>query len=216
MGDAYEKMDRMYKYQKYIYDFTRKYYLLGRDDLIEKMPIEKGQNVLEIGCGTGRNLEILAKKYPQCSFYGLDASAEMLVTADKKFEKFGLTNARVETALADDFNHQTTFGLDEPFDIIFFSYSISMIPTWQESFRNALENTKREMPVFIVDFFDQRDLPQAFSTVLKAWLRQFHVKYPKELIPFLDGLEEEGLGQHRVEPIFKSYAFISEFTRSAA
>lgn len=30
-------MDRMYRYQRYIYDFTRKYYLFGRDTLIRDL-----------------------------------------------------------------------------------------------------------------------------------------------------------------------------------
>ena len=29
--DQAEQMDRMYRYQRHIYDLTRKYYLLGRD-----------------------------------------------------------------------------------------------------------------------------------------------------------------------------------------
>ncbi len=79
-----EKMDRIYKLQRHFYDLTRKFYLLGRDRLIEMMALKPGMNVLEIGCGTARNLIALAKKHPQIQFYGLDASREMLETAQKK------------------------------------------------------------------------------------------------------------------------------------
>ena len=48
------------------------------------MKISEGENVLEIGCGTGRNLAILARKFPDAKFFGLDASAAMLETAEKK------------------------------------------------------------------------------------------------------------------------------------
>ena len=92
MTTAFEKMDKMYRYQRYIYDLTRKYYLLGRDSLINEMKISEGDNVLEIGCGTGRNLAILARKYPQTNFYGLDASAAMLETAQNKINQ--KTNSR--------------------------------------------------------------------------------------------------------------------------
>ena len=33
MTTAFEKMDKMYRHQRYFYDLTRKYYLLGRDRL---------------------------------------------------------------------------------------------------------------------------------------------------------------------------------------
>ena len=39
MTTAFEKMDKMYRHQRYFYDLTRKYYLLGRDRLINEMKI---------------------------------------------------------------------------------------------------------------------------------------------------------------------------------
>ena len=136
---AFEKMDKMYRHQRYFYDLTRKYYLLGRDKLIEKMNVADSENILEIGCGTGRNLVILADKFPKANFYGLDASAAMLETATAKIKSKNIT---LKNALADDFNYKKTFDLEKPFDTIYFSYSISMIPTWQESIQNALANLK--------------------------------------------------------------------------
>lgn len=213
MPTAFEKMDKMYRYQRYFYDFTRKYYLLGRDKLISEMDVKSGENILEIGCGTGRNLAILAKKYPNTNLYGLDASAEMLETAQKKIDKKKLENVHLEVALADDFSFDKTFNLEKPFDTIFFSYSISMIPTWQESIANALENLKNGRPLYIVDFYDQRNLPVGFQKILQGWLKQFHVKYPRELIPHLEKLESEGLGKHSVKSIYKSYSFIAKFVK---
>ena len=49
-------MDRMYRQQRHVYDVTRRYYLLGRDQLIRRLAPARGRHVLEIGCGTGRNL----------------------------------------------------------------------------------------------------------------------------------------------------------------
>ncbi|MHC2296968.1 ubiquinone/menaquinone biosynthesis C-methylase UbiE [Rhizobium mongolense] len=47
-------MDGMYRYQRHIYDLTRKYYLLGRDRTIRNLDIAEGGTLLEVGCGTGR------------------------------------------------------------------------------------------------------------------------------------------------------------------
>lgn len=216
MNTAFEKMDKMYRHQRYFYDLTRKYYLLGRDRLLKEMKISDGETVLEIGCGTGRNLAILAKKHPRSNFFGLDASAEMLKTAEKKINAKNLSNIFLKTALADDFSFDKTFDLEKPFDAIFFSFSISMIPTWRESIKNALENLKPGKTLYIVDFFDQKNLPVWFRKILQSWLKQFQVKYPKELIPFLSDLENEGRGKLSFKPIFKSYSFITEFEKAEA
>jgi len=214
MTNAFEKMDKMYRRQRYFYDLTRKYYLLGRDKLIEKMNAADGENVLEVGCGTGRNLIILARKFPSSRFYGLDASAEMLKTAEAKIDAKNLKNIRLKTALADDFDHRKTFGLENPFDAIYFSYSVSIIPTWKESIENALANLKSGGSIYIVDFYDQKDLPAWFRQILKSWLNQFHVKYPNELLPHLENLEMQNLGKLSVNSIYKSYAFIAEFQKT--
>ena len=55
-----ELMDRIYRRQRHLYDFTRKYYLLGRDRLIHRLSPPAGSRVLEIGCGTARNLVVAA------------------------------------------------------------------------------------------------------------------------------------------------------------
>lgn len=211
---AFEKMDRMYRHQRYFYDLTRKYYLLGRDRLLKEMEISDGENVLEVGCGTGRNLAILAKKYPRTNFFGLDASTEMLKTAERKINSKYFSNVILKPALADIFSHLDTFDLHDPFDAIFFSYSISMIPTWKESIENALGNLKSGRSVYIVDFYDQKDLPVWFRKVLQGWLRKFHVKYPDKLIPFLKELERKNFGKLQVKSVFKSYSFIAEFRKS--
>ena len=203
----------MYRHQRYFYDVTRKYYLLGRDRLIKEMEIAEGENVLEIGCGTGRNLVILARKHPETSFFGLDASAAMLETARKKIKKENLFNVSLKNALADDFDYRETFELENPFDTIYFSYSISMIPVWKESIANALENLKSGKSLYIVDFYDQRNLPPWFQKILQNWLKQFHVKYPQDLIPHLKKLERQGLGNLSVKSVYRSYAFIAEFIK---
>jgi len=67
-------MDGIYRYQRYIYDATRKYYLLGRDLLLDELRPPMGGTVLEIGCGTGRNLILAARRYPSARLYGFDIS----------------------------------------------------------------------------------------------------------------------------------------------
>jgi len=63
-ASAAAHMDAIYRYQRYIYDASRKYYLLGRDRLIGELAPPPGGSVLEIACGTGRNLVKAARRYP--------------------------------------------------------------------------------------------------------------------------------------------------------
>jgi S-adenosylmethionine-diacylgycerolhomoserine-N-methlytransferase len=214
MKDAVEKMDRMYRYQRHFYDLTRKFYLLGRDRLIEEMDVQAGENVLEVGCGTGRNLILLAQKYPAANFYGLDASNEMLKTAQTKIDAKGLTkNITLRQELAEDLDYHKTFGLDEPLDTIFFSYSITMIPTWREAIAAGLDNLKPGRSMYIVDFWDQRDLPRWFQKLLQTWLKQFHVQFWNELMPHLEELEKQEKGSFQVTPIARRYAFLANFQK---
>ena len=75
-GAAAAHMDRIYRHQRFIYDLTRKYYLLGRDRMIAGLAVPDGASVLEVGCGTGRNLIEAARRYPHARFHGFDISAQ--------------------------------------------------------------------------------------------------------------------------------------------
>ena len=83
-------MDAMYRYQRHIYDLTRKFYLFGRDQLLRQLPAPAGAKILEMGCGTGRNLVNLARRAAGAEIYGVDISREMLATAEAKLARAGL------------------------------------------------------------------------------------------------------------------------------
>jgi S-adenosylmethionine-diacylgycerolhomoserine-N-methlytransferase len=209
----FDAMDSMYRIQRYFYDITRKYYLLGRDRLLDEMNVRPGESVLEAGCGTARNLILLGRRQPDAKLFGLDASSAMLETARSKVNSAGVKNIELKTALADDFNFRETFGFAEPFDKIFFSYSISMIPPWRESIDNALANLKQGGELFIVDFYDQADLPAPFRKFLKWWLSKFHVRFWPELMPHLRSLEEKGAVSLSIDPLFRRYSFIARMKK---
>jgi S-adenosylmethionine-diacylgycerolhomoserine-N-methlytransferase len=213
MSTAFENMDRMYRLQRYFYDLTRKYYLLGRDRLLSEMNVRPGETVLEVGCGTARNLIILAKRHPETRFFGLDASAAMLETANWNIEGKRIENVALATALADTFYYRDTFDLSDRLDKIFFSYSISMIPPWRESIDNALANLKPGGELFIVDFYDQKDLPRTFRLMLQNWLKAFHVQFWNDLFPHLNTLATKGLVRLEVTPLYKRYAFIAKLQK---
>jgi S-adenosylmethionine-diacylgycerolhomoserine-N-methlytransferase len=209
-----DEMDRMYRLQRYIYDLTRKYYLLGRDRLLREMDLAPGARVLEIGCGTARNLIRLAQQRPDVECYGLDASHEMLDTAAGKVRRARLeSRITLRHCLAEELDHAKTFGLDGPFDAAFFSYSLSMIPTWPQAIDAALANIKPQAAFYVVDFWDQGEWPGWFRRLLKGWLNLFHVHFRPELLEHLRELDARGVGKLTLAPVAGRYAYLATFRK---
>lgn len=201
-------MDRIYRWQRGIYDLTRKYFLLGRDRLLARMDPPEGAAVLEVGCGTARNLIHLARRRPDLDLYGLDASSEMLRTAGTKLARAGL-DVPLRVCLAEQLDHRATFGRDTPFDAILFSYALSMIPSWRDALEAALANLAPGGSVYIVDFCDQADLPAWFRRILVTWLGWFHVRHEPALLAYLHELDAAGRVMLRLEPLYGRYAYLA-------
>ena len=89
-----------------------------------------------------------------------------------------------------------------------------MIPLWREAIESALTNLRPGGKMYIVDFYDQRDLPAWFRYLLKGWLRKFHVQFWGELIPFLFSLDQRGYGSLELRSVARRYAFIAEFQKT--
>ena len=198
-------MDRIYRRQRYVYDFTRKYYLFGRDRLIDQLALKPGARVIEVGCGTARNLIRIAHKYPGVRIYGLDASSEMLTTAEQSLAQEGLTGqVKLIQAYAEALS-PGLFGETEPFDSVIFSYSLSMIPDWKQALRAAVSALAPDGMLHIVDFGDLKGLGRPIELLLRAWLRLFHVAPREELLKTL----EKGLGARRgLDLLPGRYAFV--------
>ncbi len=209
-------MDSVYRVQRHIYDLTRRYYLLGRDMTLERMELEEGDRVLEIGCGTARNLIRVASGRPLIELFGIDASIEMLKTAHRNVIRAGVQQ-RVHLAhcLAEELSPANLFGIEEPFDTVFFSYSLSMIPGWRAAVDRGLLHLKAGRSLWVVDFWDQRGLPAWFAAALKWWLSLFHVHHRPDLLAYFQELENCGSVKLSIEPICRGYAYLARLTKIA-
>ena len=205
-AEAALRMDRMYRHQRYIYDATRKFYLLGRDRMIRDLNPAADDRVLELGCGTGRNLILAARRFPRAAFYGIDISEEMLAVAKTNIERAGLSS-RIHLAKADATQFDAVWLLGTgAFERVFISYSISMIPRWREVLRNATELLSARGELHVVDFGDQRGLPQWFAATLLHWLALFHVTPRADLELQMTAIADyEAAELHFARP-FRGYA----------
>lgn len=173
-------MDSVYKGQRHIYDATRKYYLFGRDTLIEGLDARPGMQVLEVACGTGRNLAKIGKAWPEVELYGLDISAEMLKNAAKALDD----KAHLGEGDACAFEPDAVFGESAPqggFDRIAISYALSMIPDWQGALAHAAQQIAPGGELHLVDFGDLAGMPGPLAGMLHRWLARFHVQTRADL-----------------------------------
>ncbi|RWG85524.1 class I SAM-dependent methyltransferase [Mesorhizobium sp.] len=201
-------MDGVYRWQRHIYDLTRKYYLLGRDRLIAGLDVPQGGTVLELGCGTGRNIVLAARRHPNARLFGLDISAEMLETANAAIAREGLA-ARVSLARGDatDFDAKELFGV-ERFDRIFVSYSLSMIPGWEKTVSAALASLAPGGSLHVVDFGQLERLPRWFQALLRGWLRKFHVEPRASLRNILESESERTGATFHFRTLYRGYAWL--------
>ncbi|MCM2294194.1 class I SAM-dependent methyltransferase [Allorhizobium sp. BGMRC 0089] len=198
------KMDQVYRYQRHIYDLTRKYYLLGRDRAIAGLNVPEGGSLLEVACGTGRNLVAAARHYPASELHGFDISSEMLTQARRNFRVLShppsLRVADATTFRAED------FGLDG-FDRVLISYALSMIPDWEKAIEASLAALKSGGELHIVDFGHQARLPETFRRLLHVWLARFHVTPRETLQDILQEQADKAGARLRFTSLYRDYAW---------
>ena len=168
-------LERYYRRHAALYDLTRWSFLRGREALVRwAAEHSTPSRILEVGCGTGKNLAHLGRLFPQARLWGLDLSADMLAKADKKLrnlaERFTLIQAPYDRPVG-----------EEPFfDLVVFSYSLSMFnPGWEEALAAAGRDLAPGGVLAAVDFHDSN------SPLLKHWLALHHVRADGHLLPGL-------------------------------
>ena len=210
-----EAMDRTYRFQRHIYDVSRRYYLLGRDRLLDRLAPPPGGSILEIGCGTGRNLIGAARRYPDAKLFGIDISQEMLKTALNTMTGMKL-DRRVTLACADAMSFDPLLSLGQKqFDRIYFSYTLSMVPEWQIALRHAFSLLLPGGELHIVDFGQCEALPLGFRGTLFRWLDIFHVTPRANLRSKLNRLASENGASSHFEAPYRGYTWLAMIKRKA-
>jgi S-adenosylmethionine-diacylgycerolhomoserine-N-methlytransferase len=181
-ADIRARMERMYRPQKLIYDLTRRHYLIGRDRLVAGIAPPQNGAVLDLGCGTGRNLAILARRRPDLRLCGLDAADAMLEVARGALARAG-ANARA-TLLAGDAERadlRASFARPAGFDAVLCSYSLSIMDRPGAALERALAALAPAGTLHLVDFGPMAGLPGPLRTALRGWLARFGVAHRPEL-----------------------------------
>jgi SAM-dependent methyltransferase len=80
--------------------------------------LRSGISVLDIGCGTGHAINLMAREYPASSFTGFEIAEDALDAGHSEASEMGLANVRFETCDVSRLPSEPKFGLITAFDAI--------------------------------------------------------------------------------------------------
>lgn len=145
-GSHAERLQAFYAPQAAHYDAFREGLLHGRTELIDWMDLTQGARVVELGGGTGRSLDLLGPRLRSLtSFELVDLCPALLAQARGRARD--LPNVRIIEADA------LTYRPAQPADLVFFSYSLTMIPDWRGALDNALSMLRPGGTLGVADFY---------------------------------------------------------------
>jgi len=162
-------LNRYYGVSRFIYDATRRYYLLGRDVVLRDLAADAAwETLVEVGPGTGRNLVRLHRARPEARLGGLEASDAMLGHARVKCPW-----ARILHGFAEDAPLTEVLGARP--DRVLFSYCLSMVGDRAAAIANARRALSAHGEVVVIDFADFAGLPHRAARAFRTYLGTFHV-----------------------------------------
>src|SRR4030042_2493331 len=105
-----------------------------RQAAVDLLQLKKGDRVVEIGCGTGRNFALLESTIgPDGSIIAVDVSEKMLAQAGKRAAQNGWVN--IELVLSD----AATYELPERVDGVLSTFSLVIIPKFDQIIEKAYQ-----------------------------------------------------------------------------
>ncbi|MDA7885172.1 class I SAM-dependent methyltransferase [bacterium] len=189
-GDNHaERMESFYGGQATAYDDFRKRLLKGREELWAAIPRPTDGIWVDMGGGTGANIENLADDIESFKkVYVVDLSESLLNVATDRFAARGWKNAEAIAADATKFRPP-----EGQADVVTFSYSLTMIPDWFSAIENALSMLKPGGHIGVVDFYVGRKHPPAelqkqrwlARSLWQPWFATDNVFPSPDHLPFL-------------------------------
>jgi SAM-dependent methyltransferase len=80
--------------------------------------LERGIDVLEVGCGSGHAINVMARAFPASWFIGYDLLPDQIAAATAEAQAWGLQNARFEVKDVSALPHKDHFDLITAFDTV--------------------------------------------------------------------------------------------------
>lgn len=164
-----ERLEDYYRTQADTYDAFRQHLLHGRPALLKVLPIPTGARMVEMGAGTGWNVEALGPQRSRCqSILLVDLCESLLRVAEARVRRCGWDNVEVVRADATTFSPQG--GL---VDVVLFSYALTMIPNWFQAIDQAWNMLRPGGVIGATDFYISRAHPEPGLRQHAWWQRLF-------------------------------------------
>lgn len=149
-----DRLESFYGAQAEGYDGFRKRLLKGREELISSLPLTPGGTWVDLGGGTGANLEFAGERLNELQVVQVvDLSPSLLSVCRDRIGSRGWKNVE---AVQFDATQYAPKGL---VDVVTFSYSLTMIPDWYAAIENAWKMLKPGGTLGVVDFYVSRKYP---------------------------------------------------------
>jgi len=154
-----------------IYEFLGDFYQKPREKFIKSLDIKKGETVVDLCSGTGRNIEYLLQKVsPEGKVIAVDNSAGMLKKSQNKFKQ----NENVFLIHADCQN--LSLGLLHDFtdtkkvDHILCSFGYSVLENPEQAYINSLGLLKKNGGYSVIDLFAKNShlIAKVINTLARA------------------------------------------------
>ena len=163
-----------YRLHAPIYDVTRWSFLFGRKTLIDQIPSLPAQpNILEVGCGTGKNLIYLKQRFPDADITGIDLSTDMIGKAHKNITTPSINLKKMR--------YGSGKLKEETYDLILLSYTLTMMGAEYSYIVSRIKNNLNANGYLaVVDFHTS-----PFSWFRK-WMNVNHVDFSGDWYPLLE------------------------------
>jgi len=168
---------RLYKKRAGSYDLNANtYYLIGvrefayRKMAVRALNLEQGDTVVEIGCGTGLNFNILRQRVgPAGRIIGVDLTPEMLEKADRRVRLSGWSN--VDLIQSDAGAYQFPDAVSG----ILSTFAMTLIPEYDEIIQKGAAALPFGKRFVILDFKKPDNWPMWLIKLLVIVTRPFGV-----------------------------------------
>uniref|UniRef100_A0A6T5VPN0 Methyltransferase type 11 domain-containing protein n=1 Tax=Chromulina nebulosa TaxID=96789 RepID=A0A6T5VPN0_9STRA len=181
-----ERLESFYVSQADLYDSYRHRMLHGRFPMINAMPAPRGGIWVDMGGGTGSNLEYFGNDLNRWSkVVVLDLCPSLVDVATKRVNSKGWSNF-VDVVLGDACDFECP-GLPATgtVDVVSFSYALTMIPDWKKAIKNAFRMLKPGGHIAVCDFTVTESQSYGMSAFWTWLFAHDHVHLKKEHIATL-------------------------------
>ena len=143
-------------------------------DVLERLPLDGDERVMDAGCGTGRVTEQLAARLPNGHVIALDGSPAMVEAARARLARFG---DRIDYVVAD---LGRPLPVDDPVEAVLSTATFHWVPDHDALFRNLAAATRPGgwLVAQCGGFGNISRIKRAVASIGDGWLGPAHYETP--------------------------------------